>query len=161
MKSAIENLDCLFFFTSFWIDFKFLLYFRLFLLPLYISQTMDLTNRFPKYKAYPPVPNWYSSNVTAIVEPHFFLYATRNLVVILGLTDLKYFNSFAASSDKLQAIAAHETFCYTAGVDSIVRGWNILLGSLFTSHEEHKVSEKEILAVEKISLICFTDRSVL
>lgn len=100
---------------------------------------MDLTNRFLKYKAYPPVPNWYTSNVTAVVEPHFFLYATRNLVVVLGLDDFKYFNSFAASSEKIQAIAAHETFCYTAGVDNVVRCWNILLGSLLTSHDEHKV----------------------
>lgn len=101
---------------------------------------MDITDRFPKYRAYPPVPNWYTSNITAIVEPHLFLYATRNIIVVLGLENLRYFNSFAVSNDKIQAIAAYEAFCFTAGVDKVIRGWNILVGSLVTSHTEHDVS---------------------
>jgi hypothetical protein len=100
---------------------------------------MDLTDKFSKCKSYPPVPNWYSSNITAIVEPQFFLYATRNCIVVLDLKTLKYFHSFTVSNDKIQAIAAHETFCFTAGIDKTVRVWNIVLGSLLTSHNEHKV----------------------
>lgn len=101
---------------------------------------MDLQSRFPKYQAYPPVPNWYTSNITAVVDPHLFLYATRNVIVVLGLENLKYFNSFAVSNDKVEAIAAYDTFCFTAGADKAVRGWNILLGSLITTHTEHEVS---------------------
>lgn len=102
---------------------------------------MDLESRYPKCQAYPPVPNWYSSNVTAVMDPHFFLYATRNYIVMLDLKELRYFNSFTASFDKINAIATHGIFCFTAGVDKIVRVWNTLTNTLTTSYSEHKVNK--------------------
>ncbi|KAG0994605.1 hypothetical protein G6F28_005586 [Rhizopus arrhizus] len=106
---------------------------------------MDLESRYPKCQAYPPVPNWYSSNVTAVMDPHFFLYATRNYIVMLDLKELRYFNSFTASFDKINAIATHGIFCFTAGVDKIVRVWNTLTNTLTTSYSEHKA---EITALQ-------------
>lgn len=102
---------------------------------------MDLTNRIPNFKAYPPVPNWYSSNITAIVDPHLLLYASKNVIVVLDLTTLQYFNSFAASGerDKVTAIVAYDTYCFTAGTDRTIRGWNILLGTTLTKQYEHEV----------------------
>ncbi|KAI9339130.1 quinon protein alcohol dehydrogenase-like superfamily [Pilaira anomala] len=120
---------------------------------------MDITDRFPKYRAYPPVPNWYTSNITAIVEPHLFLYATRNIIVVLGLENLRYFNSFAVSNDKIQAIAAHEAFCFTAGVDKVVRGWNILVGSLVTSHTEHDVEVTSLKLIRQGTVLISGDKS--
>ncbi|KAI8088174.1 quinon protein alcohol dehydrogenase-like superfamily [Thamnidium elegans] len=120
---------------------------------------MDISGRFPKYQAYPPVPNWYSSGVTAIVDPHLFLYATRNLVVVLGLQDLEYFNSFAVSNDKIQAIAAHDSFCFTGGVDKVIRGWNILLGSLITSHSEHNAEVTTLKLIRQGTILISGDKS--
>lgn len=112
---------------------------------------MDLKDRIPKFKAYPPVPNWYCSNVTAVVDPHLFLYATKNVVVALELKDLTYFNSFAVTADKEKviAIAAHDSICFTAGTDKVVRGWNTLLGSFITKHTEHNVSIQYIVFLVK------------
>lgn len=104
---------------------------------------MDISDKYPKYQSYPPTPNWYSSNVTAIVEPHFFLYATRQTIVVLDLNDLKYFTSFIASRDKINAIAAHDTLCYTAGTDKKVRVWSIMSGYPLVTYGNHKVKKKK------------------
>ena len=102
---------------------------------------MNIAERTPSWKAYPPVPNWYSSNVTAIVEPDLFLYASKNIIVCLVLKDLSYLSSFAVTSEKekIMAIAAHDLVCFTAGTDKVVRGWNMTLGTMITAHVEHKV----------------------
>ncbi|KAI8070529.1 quinon protein alcohol dehydrogenase-like superfamily [Gilbertella persicaria] len=120
-----------------------------------------MEERYPTYKSYPPVPNWYSSCITAIIEPHFFLYATRNCIVILGLWDLRYFGSFTVSTEKVTAIAAHETFCFTAGVDKTVRVWNVLLGSLLTSYTEHKAEITALKLIGNGTMVVSTDKSGL
>ncbi|ORE01553.1 hypothetical protein BCV72DRAFT_70827 [Rhizopus microsporus var. microsporus] len=111
---------------------------------------MDLQDKYPKCQAYPPVPNWYTSNVTAIIEPHFFVYATRNILVILGLKDFRYFNSITAAKEKINAIDAHDVFCYVGGADKTVRVWNIVANSLTTSHAVHKVIQTHIHAHTRI-----------
>ncbi|KAI9246142.1 hypothetical protein BY458DRAFT_80207 [Sporodiniella umbellata] len=99
---------------------------------------MSLQGLYPKCRAYPPVPNWYSPNATAISDSKFFLYATRNIVVILDLQELKYFNSFAASLEKINAIDVHSVLCFTAGADKLVCVWNMMSNTLAASHGEHK-----------------------
>jgi hypothetical protein len=101
---------------------------------------MNLAERFPKYQCYPPAPDWYSSSVTAIAEPSFFIYACKKVIVILDLDNLRYVNSFLASNDKVNAIAAHETFCFTAGADMKVRMWNVVLGTLLATFNSHQVT---------------------
>lgn len=111
---------------------------------------MDLQDKYPKCQAYPPVPNWYTSNIAAIIEPHFFVYATRNIIVILGLKDFRYFNSITAAKEKINAIDAHDVFCYVGGADKTVRVWNIVANSLTTSHAVHKVIQTHIHAHRRI-----------
>lgn len=99
---------------------------------------MDLI--YPNYRCYPPAPNWYSLYAAAIVEPNFFLYSSRNLVVVLDLKDLRYYNSFTAAEDKVDVIAAYGNRCYTAGGDKSVRLWDFTSGSMLSIHNEHAVS---------------------
>ncbi|KAI8987234.1 WD40-repeat-containing domain protein [Mycotypha africana] len=121
---------------------------------------MDLTDKFPKFTSYPPVPNWYSFNIAAIVEPDFFLYATRNIVVVLSLSGLRYFTSFIASKDKkVVALAAHGTFCVTAGSDNIVRVWNLILGSHLTSHSAHQAEITTLKLIRNGSTVISGDKS--
>lgn len=100
---------------------------------------MDLI--YPKHRCYPPAPNWYSLYVTAVVEPHVYLYLSRNLVIVLALQDFRYCNSFTAAEDKVEVIAAHGKHCYTAAAaDKTVRLWDFMSGSLISTHNEHSVS---------------------
>jgi len=98
---------------------------------------MDLI--YPKHRCYPPAPNWYSLHVTAVVEPSFYLYLSRNLVIVLALKDFRYYNSFTAAEDKVEVIAAYGRHCYTAA-DKMVRQWDFTSGSLLSTHHEHTVS---------------------
>lgn len=100
-------------------------------------RSMDLI--YPKHRCYPPAPNWYSLYVTAVVEPHFYLYLSRNLVIVLALQDFRYINSFTAAEDKVDIMAAHGKCCYTAA-DKTVRLWDFMSGSLVSTHSEHSVS---------------------
>ncbi|KAI8387435.1 quinon protein alcohol dehydrogenase-like superfamily [Blakeslea trispora] len=120
---------------------------------------MNVLERFPKFRSYPPVPNWYSSYTTSVVEPHFFLYATRNCIVVLGLQDLRYFSSFVASNEKVTVIAAQENFCFTAGIDKTVRVWNILMGSLLTSYCEHKAEITALKVIRNGTVVISADKS--
>ncbi|KAI8378119.1 hypothetical protein EDC96DRAFT_215674 [Choanephora cucurbitarum] len=120
---------------------------------------MNMLERFPKHQSYPPVPNWYSSYTTSVIEPHFFLYATRNCIVILSLQNLRYFNSFTVSNEKVTAIAAHETFCFTAGTDKTVRVWNVLIGSLLTSYCEHKTEITALKVIRNGTVVVSADKS--
>lgn len=117
---------------------------------LFFFSGMNLQDKYPKCQAYPPVPNWYTSYVAAIIEPHFFVYATRNIIVILGLKDFRYFNSIIAAKEKINAIDAHDVFCYVGGADKTVRVWNIVANSLTTSHAVHKVIQTHIHAHTRI-----------
>lgn len=100
---------------------------------------MPKQDRYPPCQAYPPVPNWYTSYAGAISEPHFYVYATRNLLVVLDLDRLRFVKAFIASIDKIQAIAVHDKFCFAGGVDTTIRGWNVLDGSLLATYTGHKV----------------------
>ncbi|CEP17806.1 hypothetical protein [Parasitella parasitica] len=104
---------------------------------LALDKTIQMDLIYPKHRCYPPAPNWYSLYAAAIVEPNFFLYASRNLVVVLGLSDLRYYNSFTVTEDKAEVIAACGNYCYTAGTDKAVRLWDFTLGSMLSIHNEH------------------------
>ncbi|CAO3689943.1 unnamed protein product [Rhizopus microsporus] len=120
---------------------------------------MDLQDKYPKCQAYPPVPNWYTSNIAAIIEPHFFVYATRNIIVILGLKDFRYFNSITAAKEKINAINAHDVFCYVGGADKTVRVWNIVANSLTTSHAVHKAEITALKVIRKGTVIISGDKA--
>lgn len=141
------------YFLSFFLSLLSLSLFSLFTRTVYLFfffSGMNLQDKYPKCQAYPPVPNWYTSYVAAIIEPHFFVYATRNIIVILGLKDFRYFNSIIAAKEKINAIDAHDVFCYVGGADKTVRVWNIVANSLTTSHAVHKVIQTHIHAHTRI-----------
>lgn len=91
---------------------------------------------------YPPTANWYSCYCSAISSLGYYVYASRNAIVVLRLSDLQYVKNFTAANDKIQTIDVHEQLCFVAGEDPKIRVWNILDGSLLTSIPGHKVKQK-------------------
>ncbi|GAN02571.1 conserved hypothetical protein [Mucor ambiguus] len=119
---------------------------------------MDLI--YPKHRCYPPAPNWYSLYATAVVEPHFYLYASRNLVIVLALQDFRYCNSFTAAEDKVDVIAAHGKYCYTAAAaDKTVRLWDFMSGSLISTHNEHSKDITALRIIRQGSLVVSGDKA--
>ncbi|KAF1807462.1 WD40-repeat-containing domain protein [Mucor lusitanicus] len=117
---------------------------------------MDLI--YPKHRCYPPAPNWYSLYVTAVVEPHFYLYLSRNLVIVLALQDFRYINSFTAAEDKVDIMAAHGKCCYTAA-DKTVRLWDFMSGSLVSTHSEHSKDITALQIIRQGSVVISADKS--
>ncbi|KAL7321195.1 hypothetical protein PS15m_000991 [Mucor circinelloides] len=117
---------------------------------------MDLI--YPKHRCYPPAPNWYSLHVTAVVEPSFYLYLSRNLVIVLALKDFRYYNSFTAAEDKVEVIAAYGRHCYTAA-DKTVRQWDFTSGSLLSTHHEHTKDITALKIIRQGSVVISGDKS--
>ncbi|KAK4517382.1 uncharacterized protein ATC70_000717 [Mucor velutinosus] len=119
---------------------------------------MDLI--YPMHRCYPPAPNWYSLYVTAVVEPHFYLYSSRNLVIVLALEDFRYCNSFTAAEDRVDVIAAYGKYCYTAAAaDKTVRLWDFMSGSLISTHNEHSKDITSLKIIRQGSVVISGDKS--
>ncbi|KAI9004278.1 WD40-repeat-containing domain protein [Phycomyces nitens] len=112
-----------------------------------------MDNILPLCKAYPPAPNWYTTYAATTVEPHFYIYAARNSIVVLDMRTMQFRRTFLASLDKIQVVAAYEQFCFTGGLDPIIRAWNILDGNYITKYNTHNVAVT--------ALICIRDGRVL
>lgn len=115
---------------------------------------------YPKHRCYPPAPNWYSLYATAVVEPHFYLYASRNLVIVLALQDFRYCHSFTAAEDKVDVMVAYGKHCYTAAAaDKTVRLWDFMSGSLISSHQEHSKDITALQIMRQGSVVISGDKS--
>ena len=61
------------------------------------------------------------------------------MIVVLDLSALRFVRAFIASTDKIQAIAAHQQFCFTGGAEQTLRAWNLHDGSLLMTYTGHTV----------------------
>lgn len=122
-----------------------------------MEQTVEIEKQL---KAFPPVPNWYSNYTTSVTD-RYYVYASKSLLVILILPNFEYKTTFTASLDKINTIDTYSHFCYVAGVDPIIRVWNLLDGAQLTSFQTHKVEKKRKnrernmnMNIKKKSYIC-------
>ncbi|KAI8136904.1 quinon protein alcohol dehydrogenase-like superfamily [Fennellomyces sp. T-0311] len=113
----------------------------------------------PTCQAYPAVPNWYTSHCATVSEPSYYIYATRNMIVVLDLSTLRFIRTFMASKDKIQAIAAHGQYCFTAGVEPKIRAWNLHDGSLLMTFKGHTAEVTVIKSIRNGKLIISGDKS--
>ena len=104
-----------------------------------MQQNNTLQVLLPQCQAYPPVPNWYTSHCATVSDPHYYIYATRNTIVVLDLSSFRFVRTFIASKEKIQAIAAYEQFCFVGGADNTIRAWSLSNGSLLKTYEGHLV----------------------
>ncbi|KAL0089761.1 WD40-repeat-containing domain protein [Phycomyces blakesleeanus] len=118
-----------------------------------------MDNILPLCEAYPPAPNWYTSYAATTVEPHFYIYAARNSIVVLDMRTMQFRRTFLASLDKIQAVAAYEQFCFTGGVDPTIRAWNILDGNYITKYNSHNVEVTALLCIRNGTILISGDKS--
>lgn len=104
-----------------------------------MENTIDIEKQI---KAFPPGPNWYSEYTTSVTN-HYYVYATKTFLVIFTLPNFEFKSTFTASLDKINVIDTFSHFCFVAGVDPVVRIWNLLDGAQLTSFQYHKVKKRE------------------
>ncbi|KAI9494242.1 WD40-repeat-containing domain protein [Zychaea mexicana] len=116
-------------------------------------------NEHPPCQAYPPVPNWYTSHCAAVSDPHYYVYATRNMIVVLDLSAFRFIRAFIASQDKIQAIAAHKQFCFVGSTNGTIRSWSLLNGSLLITYHGHSAEVTVIKCIRDGMVIVSGDKS--
>lgn len=91
-------------------------------------------------QAYPPVPNWYTSHCACVVDSlNYYVYASRNAIVVMDLATFAFVKTFLGAMQRINAIAAHEQFCYIAEGNRI-RTWNLIDSRLLIAYKAiHKV----------------------
>ncbi|KAG2172005.1 hypothetical protein INT43_001482 [Umbelopsis isabellina] len=88
---------------------------------------------------FPSSPNWFSTCVAAVCSPlGLYVYASRNKVIALNTNTLRVKTSFVASQHKLNAIAIHNTTCFTSGQDKVIRSWDLESGEPQGGHTRHQ-----------------------
>ncbi|KAI8332303.1 WD40-repeat-containing domain protein [Chlamydoabsidia padenii] len=114
--------------------------------------------RLDKVAAFPPGPNWYSS-YTALTTDDFYVYASKNFIVILHLHSLSYRSSFSGALEKINAIDAHTHLCFVAGKDPVIRLWNLLDGSLLTVLQPHKAEVTALKCLREGTVVISGDKT--
>ncbi|KAI9317067.1 quinon protein alcohol dehydrogenase-like superfamily [Dichotomocladium elegans] len=96
-------------------------------------------------QAYPPVPNWYTSHCAKVAGTSYYVYGSRNIIVVLDMQSRTFQKAFLGASDKIQAIAIHDHFLYVATVSEIY-AWNLIDKSLLMTYDRVHKSEITVLA---------------
>ncbi|KAG0175328.1 Gem-associated protein 5 [Apophysomyces sp. BC1015] len=109
-------------------------------------------------QAYPPFPNLYTSHATAVTSD-LYIYAARTFIVALDVHTMAFRRAFTASTDRIQAIAAHDTICYTSGVEPTICAWNLLDGKLLTTYQGHKTEVTVIHSLRNGTVLISGDKS--
>ncbi|KAI9264915.1 WD40-repeat-containing domain protein [Phascolomyces articulosus] len=118
-----------------------------------------LMEDLPPCQAYPPVPNWYTSHCAAVSDPNYYVYATRNTIVVLDLSSFRFVRAFIAAKDKIQAIAAHQQFCFAGGADNVIRAWSLSNGSLLMTYNVHSTEVTVIKCIRDGKILVSGDKS--
>ncbi|KAF7726435.1 Gem-associated protein 5 [Apophysomyces ossiformis] len=109
-------------------------------------------------KAYPPFPNLYTPHATA-VTPDLYVYAARTSIVALDIHTMDFRMTFTASMDRIQAIAVHDSICYTAGTEPTIRAWNLLDGQLLATFQCHKTEVTVLRCIRNGTVLISGDKS--